>query len=177
MKTALMVIDVQQGLCEGPWAVHDVPGLIARVNAAIAKAHAAKVPVIFIQHEEPEGLVYQSEAWRLAKGLDASASDQYSRKTACDAFAQTALHSQLEQQGITQLVACGLQTEFCVDTTVRRAVSLGYPVTLLSDAHSTMNTEALSALQIIAHHNATLSGFSCNGAHIELKRVDELQFS
>ena len=35
------------------------------------------------------------------------------------------------------VVMCGIQTEVCVDTTCRRAFSLGYRVTLASDAHST----------------------------------------
>ncbi|MBV9330399.1 MAG: isochorismatase family protein [Alphaproteobacteria bacterium] len=57
-----------------------------------------------------------------------------------------------------RLIVCGMQTEYCVDTTVRAAHALGYKVTLVSDAHSTGNTQALSAGDIIAHHNLTLAG-------------------
>jgi len=39
---------------------------------------------------------------------------------------------------VGRLAVCGLQGEFCVDSTVRRVLALGYPVTLPSDAHSTL---------------------------------------
>lgn len=56
-----------------------------------------------------------------------------------------------------RLVVCGFQSEFCVDTTTRRALALGYPVTLVADGHSTTDNGVLSAAQISAHHNATLT--------------------
>lgn len=48
----------------------------------------------------------------------------------------------------------------CVDTTCRRAFSLGYDVVLAKDAHSTMNSERLTASQIIEHHNDVLKRFA-----------------
>jgi nicotinamidase-related amidase len=52
-----------------------------------------------------------------------------------------------------------MQTEYCVDTTCRRAYSLGYDIVLVEDGHSTWDTEHLAASQVIAHHNATLGGW------------------
>jgi nicotinamidase-related amidase len=49
-----------------------------------------------------------------------------------------------------------MQTEFCIDTTCRRAYSLGYEIILVEDAHSTWNNNVLQAPQIIAHHNLVL---------------------
>jgi len=48
MKTAVLVIDVQQGLCEGPEAAHDCAGTIARINRVTRTARAAGAPVIFV---------------------------------------------------------------------------------------------------------------------------------
>lgn len=41
MSTAVLVIDVQQALCEPPLQAHDVPGTIARINAVTRQARAA----------------------------------------------------------------------------------------------------------------------------------------
>ena len=60
--------------------------------------------------------------------------------------------------GVGRLIIAGIQTEFCVDTTCRRAFSLGYDITLMSDGHSTWDTDVLPADTIIAHHNRTLGG-------------------
>jgi nicotinamidase-related amidase len=43
----------------------------------------------------------------------------------------------LQQLGISKLVIVGMQIEFCVDTTCRRAFSIGYETILVEDAHST----------------------------------------
>ncbi|HEX3047657.1 MAG TPA: isochorismatase family protein, partial [Bacillota bacterium] len=63
-------------------------------------------------------------------------------------------------------------TEFCVDTTCRRAFSLGYETTLVQDAHSTFHSKVLTAPQIIAHHNNVLGGW-----FVTLKSTGEIDFS
>ncbi|MFP6645312.1 MAG: isochorismatase family protein [Candidatus Latescibacterota bacterium] len=57
-----------------------------------------------------------------------------------------------------RLVICGLPSEYCVDTTTRRAFSLGYDITLVADGHSTC-AGSLTAAQKIAHHNEVLGGW------------------
>ncbi len=51
MKSAVLVIDVQQGLCQGPGAAYDCDGTIRRTNAVTRKARYAGMPVIFIQQQ------------------------------------------------------------------------------------------------------------------------------
>ncbi|GED17508.1 hypothetical protein AMI01nite_54990 [Aneurinibacillus migulanus] len=55
---------------------------------------------------------------------------------------------------------CGVQTEYCVDTTVKSAYSHGYKVKLVRDCHSTYNSDVLTAEQIINHHNNILNQFA-----------------
>ena len=73
-------------------------------------------------------------------------------------FRDTVLLRELNQRGIKQLVIAGMKTEFCVDTTCRAAPELGFRTVLISDAHTTMDNDCLSASDIIAHHNSTLAG-------------------
>lgn len=164
MKTALLIIDVQQALCHGEYAAWDSGRILANINAVAARARAADAPVFLIQHDEPDGpLAAGSAGWQLADGLDTAASDLRLRKQASDSFHNTDLHAQLQQRGIDNLVICGLQSDFCVDTTTRRAMALGYPVQLVADGHSTVDNDVLTAQQIAAHHNVTLSNLSSFG--------------
>lgn len=167
MKTAIFVIDVQQGLCEGPDAAYDCPGTIERINAVTRRARVAGVPVFFIQHESSAGyLEHGSREWQLASDLKVDAGDRRIRKTTPDSFLRTDLHEALQALGVTRLVVCGMHTEFCVDTTTRKALALGYPVVLVSDAHTSAGNAAIGAQQVIAHHNATLTNISSFGPRV-----------
>ena len=166
MKTshpALLIIDVQQGLCEGEGEAFDCAGTIARINALSAAARAVGAPVIFIQHEALDELRHGSRDWQLADGLIARPADARLRKTTPDSFNQTGLQALLHAHQIDALVVCGMHTEFCVDTTCRRAMALGWPVWLAADAHTSAGNAVLTPQQVVAHHNATLSSISSFG--------------
>ncbi len=176
MTSALLIIDVQNLLCIGQWAAHDIDNVIRRINAVAEKARAAGAPVVVIQHEEANGpLQYGSAGWQLAQSLQVRADDLRLRKTASDSFHKTDLHALLQARGVDQLIVCGLQSDFCVDTTVRRALALGYAVTLVSDAHSTLNNGVLTAEQIIAHHNVTLANLDSFGPRVTMVTAEQLR--
>ena len=59
-----------------------------------------------------------------------------------------------------------MHTEFCVDTTTRRALAAGYPVVLVADAHTPEDKPHLSAAQIIRHHNETLANITSFGPQV-----------
>ena len=87
MKTAVLVIDVQQGLCVGAQAAHDCAGTIDRINSVTRRARASGVPVVFIQHESRSGyLEHGSADWQLATRVQAEPTDLRVRKTTPDAF-------------------------------------------------------------------------------------------
>ena len=175
MPTALLIIDVQHALCTGEEAAFDVDRVIERINGISAKARGVGAPVILIQHEDSGPLRFGTDDWQLAAGLAALPGDLRVRKTTPDSFHQTELHRLLQDGGITDLVVCGLQSDFCVDTTVRRALALGYPVVLVADAHSTIDTGVLSAAQITAHHNTTLGHMTSFGPRVTVASAGDLR--
>jgi nicotinamidase-related amidase len=98
-------------------------------------------------------------------------------KTACDAFCGTDLDAILRESGVEHLVTSGMQTEMCVDSTTRSAVHRGFNVTLASDAHSTWDSDTLTAEQIIAHTNRTLAGIPGPGTGVTAKPSAEIEFA
>lgn len=176
-NAALLVIDMQQGLCEGTCQAHGALALIGHINALAKMARAAKAPVFWVHHEEQDGVLQLgAPGWQLAKGLQTQTSDVMVRKTTPDAFLRTGLERLLKTHGVDTLVICGLQTQYCVDTTTRRALALGYPVELVSDGHSTMDTPHFSAQQIIQHHNETLSRIESFGSRARLVAAQDVSF-
>ena len=152
-RTALLVIDVQCGWYNADPGPHDAAGTLARINDLIDRARAAGRPVLFIQHAEPPEYTPGTAGWELHPRLHRQPGDPVIAKTACDAFLGTTLAAELRHRGTDTLVGCGAATEFCVDTTIRRAASEGYRVVVAADAHATKDRPVLAAAQIIAHHN------------------------
>lgn len=176
MKTALLIIDVQKGLCEGEHDAFESHQVIGRINIVSEKARAAGAVVVLIQHESKSGyLEFGTDGWQLATGLHVEPTDLRIRKTSPDSFHRTELEEVLKQHAVTDLVICGMHSEFCVDTTTRRALALGYPVVLVEDAHTTEDKEHLSAAQIIRHHNDTLTNISSFGARVRVTSAEDLR--
>jgi nicotinamidase-related amidase len=121
-------------------AAFDIDRVVDRINEVAARARTAGAPVFLIQHEEDDGpLRFSAAGWQLYERPAVRPEDIRVRKTATDSFHKTELQALLQSLGIIRLVVCGLQSEFCVDSTVRGALALGYPVVLVSDAHSTID--------------------------------------
>ena len=93
-----------------------------------------------------------------------------------DSFLRTNLEDILNSKGINDLIICGYASEFCVDTTVRRAAALGFAVSLVSDAHTTHDKDHASAVKIREHHNCTLPNISSFGPKISAIPSNTINF-
>ena len=159
-RTALLVIDVQRAFFDGDAipAVHDGERVLARIGDVVRRARTAGVPVVYVQHAGGRGHPFKEGAkgWQIHPEVQPQKGDVVVAKTTSDSFYGTRLKADLRALDVERLIVMGNQTEFCIDTTCRRAHSLGYKVTLLTDAHSTWDNEYLKAQQIIDHHNLVL---------------------
>ncbi|MBM7644078.1 nicotinamidase-related amidase [Scopulibacillus daqui] len=157
MKQALIVIDVQEIFFNKPENfLFNKEQLVTNINELIKQAHEKNIPVVFIQHtdqHEQDEFFEGKDDWKLHRNLLVSDSDKIIRKTKWDAFYQTELLDYLKANEIEQLIFAGAQTEFCLDTTIRAAYSLGYQNNLMyKNTHSTLDSSVLSAQEIINHH-------------------------
>ena len=157
--TALLIIDMQVALVEGAYQERAV---LDRIAGLLAQARALGTAIIFIQHDHMDYAPMKPDTpgWQIHPGLAPAPDELIIRKRASDSFYETSLRRELTALGITRLIVTGMQTEFCVDATCRRAISEGYDVILVADGHTTWDTDILSAAQIIAHHNATLGNLA-----------------
>ncbi|MCU1758542.1 cysteine hydrolase [Pseudomonas sp. 14P_8.1_Bac3] len=177
MTTALLIIDVQQALCAGEYECFEIARVIDTINDLSARARKAGIPVVLIQHEESEGaFAHNAAGWQLAEELATSPQDWRVRKTTGDSFYQTNLQKLLPKEDFERLVICGLQTDYCVNATVRQALNLGYDVVLAADAHSTVDNGNLAAEDIIAEHNKDLAHLTGSVARIDVKPAADIRF-
>ncbi|MEU8298723.1 isochorismatase family protein [Micromonospora sp. NPDC048909] len=151
-NTALLVIDVQQGVVEG---AHQRDAVVTNVGSLVEKARQEQVPVVWIQHSD-EGLVRGTDAWRIVPELTPGDAEPLVEKNYGDSFEDTTLETVLSDRGVGRLVVAGAQTDGCVRATLHGALVRGYDATLVSDAHTTEDMTAWGAPppeQVIAHTN------------------------
>ena len=166
MRTALIIIDVQHSLVEDEtW---EPEGILDRVCELEGAARAAGTPIFYVADTRVEPHA------ELHARLSPQSSDGRITKANCDSFLGTTLQADLEAAGIRRLVVCGLHTDFCIDTTCRRAASLGYQVTLVADAHSTFDRDYIRAEKVIEHHNRILDGFTAGTGRVSVVRSDQV---
>lgn len=176
-KSALLIVDVQ--VAPFIWAqyggkeLYQGEELLRHIQSLIQKARLAASPIIYMQHtedgESPHGL--GQPLWQIHPEIAPQEGDLTMVKYHADPFLGTELHLKLKELGITRLIITGVQTEYCVESACRAAYSLGYANVLVSDGHSTFDSEILTAQQIIDHHNTVLGS-----QFAELQRTEEVVF-
>jgi nicotinamidase-related amidase len=159
VKSALIIIDMQQALFTDETPKYDSFGVVSRLNKLARGVRESGGTVIFVQHDGQEGdpLHPASPGWQLLSNLDVEPDDIRVRKSSCDAFLGTNLDDVLRQ--FDQIIVTGCATDYCVDTTVRSALAKGYRTIVPEDGHTTSNRPHLSAEKIIEHHNAIWANF------------------
>lgn len=161
-KTAVLVIDAQVNMFVPSTTVYLGDALLGMLREILTRARRAGVQVFYLQHNGQVGDPDEpgTAGWAIHPTLTPRRGESVFQKRTASAFYGTPLHQALQREGVERLVIVGLQTEFCIDTTVRHAYTLGYEVLLVENGHSTYNSKILTAPQIIAHHNDILGAFA-----------------
>ena len=153
---AMLVIDMQLGLFSSRQPRYQSSSVIANINRLLDACHMQGIPVIFIQHDGPIGdeLEPFSQGWELLPNLHRNAADHRLRKSSCDSFYRTGLQPLLHSLGVKSLIVTGCPTDYCIDSTLRMALSLDYQCYAVSDAHTTADRPHMDARSIITHHSS-----------------------
>ena len=141
-NTALLVIDVQQGLFNKGTPIYRAEALLANIQHLAEQAHQAKAPVVYVQHSAAKHLVLGSPDWQLHPQLEPLPGDLSVHKLQGDAFEGTLLEAELESKQVGRVIICGLVTHGCVKATTLGALALGYRVVLVGDTHSSYSAQA-----------------------------------
>lgn len=148
---AMIVIDVQTALIEAhPYREEAFLGTLQTLLTA-CRRHG--VPVIYIQHEEAGSeLEHGTAGWRIAQAVAPAPGEKVFAKRFNSSFRQTGLHEHLQSMGAKRLILCGMQTEYCVDTTVKVAFELGYEVSVPEGGTDTFDNGSFKSEDLLAYY-------------------------
>jgi nicotinamidase-related amidase len=175
--TALLLIDVQQGLDDPRYGARNNPDAEQRIADLLAAWRAVGRPVIHVQHlslspqsplrAEAPGHAFKPEALPLA-------GEPVFHKHVNSAFIGTGLEAHLRATGIEALVMVGITTDHCVSSTARMAANLGFTVTVVEDATATFERRGPDGTHYSAElmHRAALA--SLHGEFATVQSAQEI---
>jgi nicotinamidase-related amidase len=174
-KKVLVVIDVQTDVVEDGYKRDET---IDNINRLIGRAREQQIPIIYVQHDEAEGPMIKGEpGWQFHPRLEKPLHQEVTiYKTVPNSFTHTPLKQTLDELDATHIYICGAQTEYCIDSTCRGALDLGYNVTLITDSHTTCDDEHLTAPNIIEDIHGKLKNFRSPNAAINLEKSSDLDW-
>jgi nicotinamidase-related amidase len=172
-KKCLLVVDVQNGMFKLSKPLYRSASILIGIKKLIQSARSYNIPIIFIQHCGKEKSIFEkgSTGWKIHPIIAPNESKIIIEKKFSDAFQESNLDTTLKELSVDTIIICGLVTEGCIDTTVRRAYSLGYKIEVASDCHSTTDSKVLNAKQIVDNHNEVFKIFA------KVKKADEIVFN
>ncbi|KAL8899591.1 MAG: hypothetical protein Q9207_006113 [Kuettlingeria erythrocarpa] len=164
MKTALLVIDVQQifssmtDRClpnilklDSHFSTHNLPRIFTQ-HGHTKEELTPPFKNQLVKRWGPSGSIAKgSDDWKLMPDIAKIAEGcSIIGKNTYDAFINTNLADVLKEEGTERLVVCGVMTDCCVDTTARSAFNRGFETWMVKDACGTATKK---------QHEAGLVGF------------------
>lgn len=174
-NTALLVVDVQNGVVDGS---HERDSVVAAIATLVQRARAEPVPVVWVRHSSGD-LPSGSDAWAIVPELEPAAAEPLVDKVHGDSFEDTTLEAELAGLGVGRLVVVGAQTDACIRATLHGGFVRGYDVTLVADAHTTEDLTEWGApppAQVISHTNLYWGFQSGPGRTADTVQAAELDF-
>lgn len=151
---ALLVIDVQEGLFKRRTRIYREARLLENIALLIDRAAQQGATVALFRHCNGTFLKRDTQDWQIHHAIIPPPTCFFVNKQHASCFHDTDLDSQLEMLGVTEVVMSGLVTQGCVRASCLDALSRGYAVTLVVDAHSSFHRDAAS---LITAWNARLA--------------------
>ena len=141
----LIVIDMQKALMDDE--LYNFTAFLENVEKLIAAARANQIEVIYVQHDAGPGTGFSvgDEAFEIADEVAPREGEKVFVKTINSCFGNKDFAAYLEAAQDKTLMIAGLQTNFCIDATVKSAFERGYEVIVPEGANSTFPNAYMDA--------------------------------
>ncbi len=138
-SSAVLMIDTQLEYVSGRMVCDGIEAALEQGGKLLAKARAARRPVIHIQHKGNPGGLFDPETdnFLIAPQVAPEGSEPIINKGLPNSFSGTDLESVYRGLGCDSLIIAGFMTHMCVSSTARAALDLGIPCTVVANACAT----------------------------------------
>ncbi len=173
----LIVIDVQKGITDE--RLYDFDGFIRNVTNIINAARKNNVEVIYVQHDDGPGTGFSfgDKDFEIADQVAPKENEKIFIKTINSCFGNNDLANYLRESREKDLMIVGLQTNFCIDASVKSAFEREYKVIIPKGTNSTFDNDYMDRETTYKYYNDMMwpeRFASCISVDDAIKMIEDL---
>ena len=149
----LLVVDTQKAITNDKLYQFDL--FKSRVIELIRTARNNKIEVIFVRHDDGIGneLTKGNDNFEIYDGFQPLNGELIFDKNVNSAFKDTGLLEYLRQKEENTIIIVGLQTDYCIDSTIKSGFEHGFKMIVPANANSTVDNQYMTAEQSYHYYN------------------------
>ena len=149
----LLVVDMQRGLVDEDLYAFDM--FIDRTVRLVDAARKNSVEVIFVQHDAGpgSGMSVGDEDFEIVDQIAPKEEEKVFVKTINSCFGNQEFKEYMEHQDDKRLMIIGLQTNYCIDCTVKSAFERGFAVIIPEGTNSTFDNDYMTGETAVRYYN------------------------
>ena len=149
----LLVVDMQKCLVDEE--LYDYDSFLEKTVKLIDAARKNRVEVIYVQHDAGpgSGLSVGDKGFEIADQVSPEKGEKIFIKTINSCFGNKEFKEYMEQQEDKRLMIIGLQTNYCIDATVKSAFERGYDVIIPEGTNSTFDNDYMTGETTVRYYN------------------------
>ena len=149
----LLVVDIQKGITDN--RLNEFDTFIKNTVKIIDAARQNNIEVIYVQHDDGPGTGFSvgDEEFEIADQVKPIEGEKIYIKTINSCFGNNELAKYLKDKKEDTLIIVGLQTNFCIDATVKSAFERGYRVIIPEGTNSTFDNDYMDKKTTCRYYN------------------------
>lgn len=165
----LLVIDTQKLITNEK--LYEFNMFVSNVKKIIHEARINNIEVIYVRHDDGVGneLTKGNDGFEIYEKFQPLDDEKIFDKKVNSAFKETGLLEYLINKGEKDVIIVGLQTDYCIDATVKCGFEHGFNIIVPAHANTTVDNKFMSAEQSYKYYNE----FMWNGRYAEYISLDE----
>lgn len=169
MYMVLLVIDTQNLITNQD--LYNFNGFETAVKTLISAARENGVEVIYVRHDDGAGteLTKGTPGFEIYEGFSPQLGEKIFDKTVNSSFKDTGLLEYLKKKNVRSVVVVGLQTDYCIDATIKCGFEYGFHMVVPENANSTFDNGFMTGEQSYKYYNE----FMWKGRYAECISVEE----
>nr|WP_312291510.1 cysteine hydrolase family protein [Clostridium chromiireducens] len=165
----LLVVDTQKLITNEKLYKFDT--FVSNVKELIKKARESNIEVIYVRHDDGVGseLTKGTDGFEIYEEFQPINEEKIFDKNVNSSFKGTGLLEYLTNKGEKDVIIVGLQTDYCIDATIKCGFEHGFNVIVPAYTNTTVDNKFMSAENSYKYHNE----FMWNRRYAECISLDE----